>query len=169
MKIDDEFKRWMRIKLGRDRAYAERIFHALIDEENATLLDVWPHAALPHESAFTDPETMIGLLKGYDNSTGTELVMAIFGKWEDLKPIAHDYFGVIWGMSKPASYSDFESLPNIYEVAFDDLEDEEEIKRIRGRIRIDGAETMPFDEHKINLVNTRLEESRIMRLICGEE
>ena len=171
--INDRFKAWMRDRLS-DRAYAERIFHALIDEEDATLLSVWPHAALPKKSALGDPEAMIGMLTGYDNAKGVDIVVAIFGKWEDFEELSRQYFGVIWGMQNPTSYSDFEYLPNIYEVAFAELgEETEPIQKRRWIIEMKNSDgevsTKPYDENKLNIVNTSMEDSDIMRLICGEE
>ena len=170
--INDRFKAWMRDRLY-DRAYADRIFHALIDEEDATLLSVWPHAALPKKSALGDPEAMIGMLTGYDNAKGEDIVVAIFGKWEDFEELSRQYFGVIWGMQNPVRRTDFESLPIVYEVAFADLgEDAGEIQKRRWTIEMkfdDGrVETKPYDENKLNIVNTSV-ESDIVRLICGEE
>ena len=55
LEITDRFKAWMRGRLA-DHSYAECIFQALIDEEDATLLEVWPHAALPMKSTLDDPD-----------------------------------------------------------------------------------------------------------------
>ena len=173
LNINDRFKAWMRDRLS-DRSYAERLFHALIDEEDVTLLEVWPHAALPRKSALDDPEAMICMLTGYDNSSGVDIVVAIFGKWEDFSELSQQYFSVIWGMQNPVKRTDFESLPMVYEVAFAELgEEASEIQKRRWTIEMkydDGrVETKPYDENKLNIVNTSLEESDIMRLICGEE
>ena len=174
--INDRFKAWMRDRLS-DRSYAERLFHALIDETDATLLDVWPHAALPRKSALDDPEAMIGMLTGYDSTKGVDIVVAIFGKWEDFEELSQQYFSVIWGMQNPIKYSDFESLPNVYEIAFADLgEEAEAMQKRRWTVTIrnltdgnDGiTETKPYDETKLNIVNTSI-ESDLVRLICGEE
>ena len=169
--VNDQFKEWMRNKLS-DRAYADRLFHALIDEEDATLLDIWPHAALPRKSALGDPEAMIGMLTGYDNTKGVDIVVAIFGKWEDFKELSQHYFCVIEGMQNPRNYYDFASLPNIYEVAFVDSSENKEpiIKHHREVIITHGngqAETRPYDENKLNLINTGLGETDIVRLICN--
>ena len=172
--ITDSFKDWMRTKLKKDRAYAERLFHAFIDEEDVTLLKVWPHAALPRKSALGDPEAMIGMLMGYDNKRGVDIVVAIFGKWEDMMDISTHYFSVIWGMNKPQRYADFEYLPYVYEIAFAELGEEEEAfkkKRMTVEMKYDDGrvEVKPFDDTKVNLINTSLGETDIVRLVCGQK
>lgn len=170
LEITDRFKAWMRGRLA-DHSYAECIFQALIDEEDATLLEVWPHAALPMKSTLDDPEAMIGMLKGYDNAKGVDIIVAIFGQWEDFKDLSRSYFSIIWGMQDPMGYRDFESLPNIYEVAFAELgEETEPIQKRRWTVEVnkDGeVSSIPYDENKLNLINTSV-DSGIIKIICGE-
>lgn len=171
LKVDDRFRSWMRYRL-KDTAYAERVMRAVTELDDAVLLKVWPHAALPIQSETEDdPEVMIGMIKGHDRQKERDFIVAIFGKWEDFQDLSVPYIGMIWGMYHPVTDDDFKALPDLYEIAFEDLGEnpEEAIRRIRWRDD-DGNETaMPgFDMNKTNVINTSL-DSEVIRVITGKD
>ena len=171
LQVDDRFKSWMRCRL-RDREYAERVMRAITELEDATLTDTWLHAALPSESETdNDPEAMIGMIKGHDRQKGKEFIAAIFGKWEDFKDLSLPYFGMIWSMYHPATDYDFSVLPDLYEIAFQDMDQNPDhaIDHIRWRDS-DGIEAtyFGFGRSKINLINTSL-DSDVIRVITGAD
>ena len=170
LKVDDRFKSWMRCRM-KDRDYADRIIHELVDYEDCTLLKVHPHAALPIKID-DDPEAMIGLIKGHDNGKDEDFLLAIFGDWEDFKDLSKSYIGQMWEMYHPVSRRDFENLPHIYEVAFVESDSDEAIitKRWNLTVENDGAiiSRSEYEDLKINLINTRM-DSDIIRIITGGE
>lgn len=172
LQIDDCFKSWMRKRL-QDREYAERILKALSEIEDATLIDTWPHAALPDVSGIDhDPEAMIGMIKGHDRQKEQDFILAIFGKWEDFKELSLPYSWLIWtALYHPVTEYDFSVLPVLYEIAFQDIDEDpdHEIDRIRWRNK-DGTEATEFgaNRYKINLINTKL-DSGVIRVITGAD
>lgn len=73
LQIDDRFKNCMRNRL-KDREYAERVMKAVTEMEDATLTDIWTHAALPGGCENNcDPEAMIGMIKGHDQQKDRDL------------------------------------------------------------------------------------------------
>ena len=170
LKIDDRFKSWMRRRLS-DRAYAERVLHAVVDEKDCSLIKVHAHAALPVKISY-DPEVMIGLLKGHDNEKDEDFIVAIFGDWDDYKDLSNSYIGHLWEMYDPVSGRDFENLPHIYEIAFVESSCEEPIIKRRWTVTTekDGVVTSEseYEDVKINLINTGL-DSDVLRLILGKE
>jgi len=168
LKVDEAFKSWMRIRLN-NKDYAERVMKAVTEIEDATLLDIWPHAALPKESEVKyDPEAMIGMLKGHDNQKDQDFIVAIFGEYEHIEPLL-PYGWYIWSMYHPLTETNEGSLPCLYLIAFRSMEHDVAINQVRWRNR-DGEEAtmFGFDLHKINLINTRL-ESNVIRVITGAE
>ena len=171
LKVDDRFKAWMRNRL-KDREYAERVMKAVTEMEDAALLDTWAHAALPDGSETNcDPEAMIGMIKGYDRQKDRYFIAAIFGKWEDFKDLSVPYTGMIWGLYHPVTEYDFSLLPDLYEIAFQDIDEDPDhaINRIRWRYK-DGVEATEFgfDRFKINVINTKL-DSDVIRVITGAD
>lgn len=167
LKVDDRFKLWMRNRL-KDRSYAERILRAFTEQEDVALEDTWLHAALPEGYAIDhDPEAMIGYLKGYIPSTGQDILVAVFGKWEDMEDLVMLYSWLLWSMYPVHTPRDEANLPVLYLVAFKDNEQDEIIAHIRWRDQ-DGneAKCFGFEKHKINIINTRL-DSDLIRLITS--
>ena len=155
----------------KNKGFAEMLMRKLTETEDSTLTDVWAHAALPGRGDLHDPEAMIGLLKGHDNRKDTDFLLAIFGKWEDFGDLAFDYVYHLWHMYEPMTEEEFMRLPAVYEVAFEENESDEPIRRLRwkceerdeGKVISESA----FDGMMINLVNTRI-DSEIMKLLMGE-
>lgn len=169
LKVDDRFKGWMRNRL-KDRDYAERVLKMVSQKEEAVLVDSWLHAALPEGSETKDdPEAMIGMLKGRDGENGKEFIVAFFGKWDDCEDVVFQYVWYIWSMYHPVTDSDFEKLPELIEVAFRDLDREDEMVLLRWMETTDPKEILPgFEKHKINLINTKI-DSEMIRIITGKE
>ncbi len=188
--INAAFIAWMRTRL-RDRDYAQRVLRAVTEIEDARLEDTWLHAALPPECKIeADPEAMIALLKGYNVQKKEYFHVVLFGKWEDVEDLAIAYPGFIWGMYDPRTDLDLEKLPAVYEVAFQDIDSDQPIGRIRWTATTeyeepateeaaddteededsteDETSLFGFDKHKINLINTHI-DSHIMEIILGGE
>lgn len=167
LKADDRFKAWMRHRL-KDREYAQKVLRAVTELDDAVLGDTWLHAALP-EGHVTDrdPEAMIGYLKGYIPSTRQDLLVALFGKWDDIEELIIRYSWLLWHMYPVRTPEDEANLPVLYLITFKDLEQDEEISHVRWRDQ-DGNEAIcfGFDKHKINVINTRL-DSDLIKLITG--
>ena len=170
LKVDDRFKAWMRRRLS-DRDYADRVMHALVDCEDCTLLKVHPHAALPVNFS-DDPEVMIGLIKGHDNTKDDDFLLAIFGNWEDFKDLSDSYMGHLWHIYDPVELKDFENLPHIYQAAFVQSDGEEPIIKRRWTLTTesDGVITSQkeYEDLKVNLINTSV-DSELIRIITGRE
>ena len=167
LKVDDRFKWWMRCRL-KDREYAQRVLCAVTEQEDAVLGEAWTHAAMPEGCAKgDDPEAMVGYLKGYVPSMSQDILVAIFGRWEDLDDLLITYSWLLWSMYPMATRQDEANLPTLYLISFKDLEQNEEIVHLRWRDQ-DGVEAtcFGFDKHKMNIINTRL-DSDIIRLITG--
>ena len=165
LKVDDRFKSWMRNQL-KDREYAESVMNVVVELEDATLTDIWPHAALPVGSETdNDPEAMIGMLKGHDNQKGRDFIVAIFGKWDDFIDLCFPYAWMIWSTQHPAWKHEFVALPDLYEIAFQDMDTDHVINHARWCNK-EGDELKEFgvDRFKINLINTKL-DSDVIRVI----
>ena len=170
LKVDDRFKAWMRGRLS-DRDYADRVMHALVDSKDCTLVKVHPHAALP-VSQPDDPEVMIGLIKGHDNVKNDDVLLAIFGDWDEFKDMAQSYMGRLWEIYNPVTRRDFESLPHIYEAAFVQSESEEPLIKRRWTLTSekDGVVVSEeeYEDLKINLINTSI-DSELIQIITGQK
>ena len=153
----------------RNRDYAERVLKLVSEKEDAVLVEAWPHAALPEGSETNDdPEAMIGMLKGRE-ANGKEFIVALFGKWEDCEDVIFSY---IWRMYHPVTDSDFRNLPELIEIAFRDLDSEKEMTHLCWRETTgkgkEEKDTIFFDQHKINIINTKI-DSEMIRIITGKE
>ena len=171
LKVDDRFKSWMRKRL-QDREYAERVMRAVTELRDVTLTDTWRHAALPPDNeAEHDPEAMIGMIMGHDRQKDKDFIAAIFGKWEDFQDLCMPYAEMIWRLYHPVTNADFSALPDLYEIAFQDADEDPNhaINRIRWRNK-DGVEATEFgfDRFKINVINTKL-DSHVIRVITGAD
>ena len=141
-----------------------------METDDCELLEVRAHAALPGNIE-GDPEVMIGMLKGLDHRDGKEFIVGIFGRWDDFFGLMQEYVGCFWRMYDPITPRDFEMLPCIYEIAFENLESEEPIRHLRWNIESkdkDGniTEVTEYDGQRINLINTST-ESEVIRIITG--
>lgn len=78
---------------------------------------------------------------------------------------------MIWSLYHPVTDYDFSILPDLYEIAFKDIDEDPEhtINRIRWRDK-DGNEATEFgfDRFKINVINTKLDSDAI-RVITGAD
>ena len=170
LKVDDCFKAWMRRRLT-DKDYADRVMHALVDSKDCTLVKVHPHAALPVNQP-DDPEVMIGLLQGHDNEKNDDFLLAIFGDWDGFKDMAWSYIAYLWGIYDPATSTDIERLPRIYEVAFVQSESDEPLIKRRWILTAekDGVTTSEneYEDVKINLINTSI-DSELIQIITGHK
>ena len=113
---------------------------------------------------------MIGMLEGRE-ANGKEFIVALFGKWEDCENVIFSY---IWRMYHPVTDSDFRNLPELIEIAFRDLDSEKEMTHLCWRETTGKGkeekekDTIFFDHHKINIINTKI-DSEMIRIITGEE
>ena len=156
----------------RNRDYAERVLKLVSEKEDAVLVEAWPHAALPEENKTNDdPEAMIGMLKERE-ANGKEFIVALFGKWEDCEDVIFSCIWYIWRMYHPVTDSDFRNLPELIEIAFQDLDSEKEMTHLCWRETTgkgkEEKDTIFFDQHKINIINTKI-DSEMIRIITGKE
>jgi len=166
-KIDCRFKHYMRQRL-QDRKYAEKIMQYFTELHESVLVDVWPHAALPYPYK-NDPEAMIALIKGHDQSDETDFLLAIFGNWDSCKDVVNVYPYLLWNMYNPEANDNWGNLPVIYATAFIDAGSENEILHIRTvGTASDGTiiSTAIHDGFIINLINYGI-DSDMIKYITG--
>ena len=169
--VDDRFKSWMRQRLH-DSSYVDRLVQKIAGAE-CSVLEVWPHAALPiQRKGNDDPEAMIGLIKCHDHKDESDFLLAFFGDWKSFKDMSQEYIYHFWHMYGPEYTGDFEHLPRIHEVAFLESDSEEEIMRRRWKIEIssDGkiTDSLEYEDLKVDLINTSV-DSKIMRIVTGKD
>jgi hypothetical protein len=86
--------------------------------------------------------------------------------------MAKSYIACLWGIYDPASPTDFERLPRIYEVAFVQSESEEPLIKRRWTMTVKKGGVITSEEEyedvKINLINTSI-ESELIQTITGHK
>ena len=162
----------LRMRLANDRDFAERFF-GLITELSDFSIDEISTAPKLNKDRDNDPGAIIVKMEGHDNN-GHPIIMVLVEPKEELMLMMRAYTAWLWEPYNPITDEDFESLPKLYEITFDDETTEVPdcpILHIRTRLSHMEADGWVTDDKEIddgvyiNLINMNAENSEILELL----
>ena len=162
----------MRKRFKNDKSFAEKFCELATEMTGFVIDDIWTKSTLPHKTSI-DPAAAIVIMRGR-NDTGHPFIMILVEQKEDIKNILRIYTGLLWEQYAPITDKDFDNLPYLYEIVFEDKYEsinESGILHVRpGLKEQDGSQSMKKDVIiddgvYINLINLNSENSEIFRLL----
>ena len=156
----------------KDKDFAEKFFALSTELSDYTIEEISTDPKLKeyHEN---DPGAIIVMIKGHC-SNGHPFTMVLLRPDENIKALLRAYIGWLWEPYNPITDRDFENLPDLYEITFDDNSTEapeHPILHIRTRLSYmkNGEQVMDDKDVNdgvfVNLINMNAEKSEILEMI----
>ena len=108
----------LRMLFANDRDFAERFFE-LATELSGFYIDEISTEPKLNANRDNDPGAIIVRMKGCDND-GHPVIMVLLEPDEEQMLMMRAYTAWLWEPYNPITDEDFESLPKLYEISFDD-------------------------------------------------